>query len=457
MAVALTKSASKTVYRCADCGHVQSKWAGQCAGCLAWNTLTESIEARAPLRSTGYAGSADVTRVMPLAEVQAEPFARIVTGSGELDRVLGGGLVAGSAVLLGGDPGIGKSTLLLQTLARMSSRVKTLYVTGEESAQQVGLRARRLELDSQTVHILPAVELDTILRATRAFGPGVLVLDSIQTMYSPTLQSAPGSVGQVRECAAQLVAYAKQTGTAVILVGHVTKDGAIAGPRVLEHMVDTVLYFEGDGSGRYRMIRAMKNRYGAANELGIFAMTEAGLKEVRNPSAIFLSRSDHDAPGSVVTVLREGSRQLLVEVQALADTSQGGNPRRIAVGLDLNRMALLLAVLHRAGGAALHGADVFVNVVGGLRLSEPAGDLAVALAIQSSARGRALPRDWVVFGELGLTGELRPVSGGTERLREVAKHGFKHAVIPAANAPKEAVPGLEIVALQRLEDAFGLW
>lgn len=449
----MAKIDPKTLYRCSECGHAQPKWAGQCPGCGRWNTLVETIERPAGRRG-GYTGTASGDCIVRLSEVEAEDFARIPTGSGELDRVLGGGLVAGSAVLLGGDPGIGKSTLLLQTLAALSRRLKTLYVTGEESAQQVGLRAQRLQLDGSAIHVLAATELERILAAAREFRPRVLVLDSIQTLYTDALQSAPGSVAQVRECAAQIVAHAKQSGCATILVGHVTKDGAIAGPRVLEHMVDTVLYFEGDGGGRYRMIRAIKNRFGAANELGVFAMTEEGLKEVRNPSAIFLSRPEHDAPGSVVTVLREGSRPLLVEVQALADTGQGGG-RRIAVGLELNRLALLLAVLHRGGGAALHGADVFVNVVGGLRITETAGDLAVALAVQSSMRNRALPRDWVIFGELGLTGEVRPVAGGEERLREAAKHGFKRAIIPRANAPKHAIAGLEVAGVGRLEEALG--
>ncbi len=448
----------KVVYRCSDCGYAQSKWSGQCPGCGAWNSLVEGLEDRTPAagRFSGYAGAvpAEAANPMSLADVEAEEILRTPCGLEEFDRVLGGGLVAGSAVLIGGDPGIGKSTLLLQTIAALSERRKVLYITGEESIRQVSLRAKRLQLKCASVQILAETELERILATAAAHHPEFLVVDSIQTVYSELLQSAPGSVAQVRECAAQLVRFAKQTQTTVFLVGHVTKEGALAGPRVLEHMVDTVLYFEGDNSSRFRVIRAFKNRFGAVNELGVFAMTETGLKEVRNPSAIFLSRGDDEAPGSVVMVMREGSRPLLVEVQALVDESHLPTPRRVAVGMESNRLAMLLAVLHRHGGVPILNQDVFVNLVGGLRLSETAGDLAVALAVVSSYRDRAIPKDWVVFGELGLNGEVRPVQNGEERLREAAKHGFKHALAPAKNVAKGIHPGLEIVPVRSLREAI---
>jgi DNA repair protein RadA/Sms len=357
-------------------------------------------------------------------------------------------------VLIGGDPGIGKSTLLLQTVSSLSLHHSVLYITGEESISQVSLRARRLHLPCDSLQILAETELERILATADRYKPAYLVVDSIQTVYSEALQSAPGSVAQVRECAAQLVRFAKQTGTTVFLVGHVTKEGALAGPRVLEHMVDTVLYFEGDTSSRFRVIRAFKNRFGAVNELGVFAMTETGLKEVKNPSAIFLSRGDEDAAGSVVMVMREGSRPLLVEVQALVDESHLPTPRRVAVGMDNNRLAMLLAILHRHGGVPILNQDVFVNLVGGLRLSETAGDLAVVLAIVSSFRDRPIPRDWVVFGELGLNGEVRPVQNGEERLREAAKHGFAHALAPSKNIVKGQNPGLNVIPVRSLRDAI---
>jgi DNA repair protein RadA/Sms len=447
----------KVLYRCSECGQAQTKWAGQCPGCGAWNTLVEGVEDRptVPSRFTGFAGSAAGQQApIALADVVAEEVLRTSSGLEEFDRVLGGGLVAGSAILIGGDPGIGKSTLLLQILVALSDHRRVLYITGEESIRQVSLRARRLQLPSGGVHILAETGLENILAAMAGNRPEVLVVDSIQTVYSELLQSAPGSVAQVRECAARLVRFAKQTQTTVFLVGHVTKEGALAGPRVLEHMVDTVLYFEGDNSSRYRVIRAFKNRFGAVNELGVFAMTETGLREVRNPSAIFLSREDEEAPGSVVLVMREGSRPLLVEVQALVDESHLPAPRRVAVGMESNRLAMLLAILHRHGGVPLFNQDVFVNLVGGLRLSETAGDLAVALAVVSSYRDRVIPRDWVVFGELGLNGEVRPVQSGEERLKEAAKHGFKHALAPAKNVPKGGVPGLEIGPVKSLRDAI---
>ncbi|MGZ8219266.1 DNA repair protein RadA [Methylomagnum sp.] len=449
----------KVVYRCTECGHAQPKWAGQCPGCGGWNSLVEGVEERAPAaasRFAGYAGAAPTERAVPvsLAEVEAEEVHRIPCGLDEFDRVLGGGLVPGSAILIGGDPGIGKSTLLLQTVAALSQQRKVLYITGEESIRQVSLRAKRLDVPCAAVQILAETELERILATAIAHRPEFLVVDSIQTVYSEQLQSAPGSVAQVRECAAQLVRFAKQTQTTVFLVGHVTKEGALAGPRVLEHMVDTVLYFEGDSGSRFRVIRAFKNRFGAVNELGVFAMTEVGLREVRNPSAIFLSRGDEDAPGSVVMVMREGSRPMLVEVQALVDESHLPAPRRVAVGMENNRLAMLLAILHRHGGVPILGQDVFVNLVGGLRLGETAGDLAVVLAIVSSFRDRAIPRDWVVFGELGLNGEVRPVQNGEERLKEAAKHGFKHALAPAKNIVKGIDPGLEIVPVRSLREAI---
>jgi len=446
----------KIVYRCGECGHAQPKWAGQCPACGAWNTLVEGVEERVTSvpRFAGYAGGGEMATPVSLAEVEAEEVQRIPSGLSELDRVLGGGLVAGSAILIGGDPGIGKSTLLLQALAVLGERRKVLYVTGEESIRQVSLRARRLKLQCQGIRILAEISLERILAITASEQPEALVVDSIQTVFSEALQSAPGSVAQVRECAAQLVRYAKQTQTSVFLVGHVTKEGALAGPRVLEHIVDTVLYFEGDSGNRFRVIRAFKNRFGAVNELGVFAMTETGLREVRNPSAIFLSRGEDDAPGSVVMVMREGSRPLLVEVQALVDESHLPAPRRVAVGMEGNRLAMLLAVLHRHGGVPIFNQDVFVNLVGGLRLGETAGDLAVALAVASSYRDRAIPRDWLVFGELGLNGELRPVPNGEERLREAAKHGFRHALVPAKNIGRNRIDGLEAITVKTLREAL---
>ena len=384
---------------------------------------------------------------------------RFITGLSELDRVIGGGLVRGSVILIGGDPGIGKSTLLLQTLSclQRNNTLNTLYVTGEESAQQVGLRAQRLGLPLEEIRILTENSLEQILSAANKEQPQVVVIDSIQTVYTEYLQSAPGAVGQVRECAAQLVRYAKQTNTAVFLAGHVTKEGSLAGPRVLEHMVDTVLYFEGDSSSRYRIVRAVKNRYGAVNELGIFAMTDKGLREVSNPSAIFLSRHDEQVSGSTIMVTREGTRPLLVEVQALVDASQLGNPRRVILGLEQNRLAMLLAVLHRHVGVATGDQDVFINVVGGVRISETGADLPILLAILSSLRNQPLPRELVVFGEVGLSGEIRPVLNGPERLNEAAKHGFKQAVIPSANRPRQAISGLDIMAVNRLSDVMPLF
>jgi len=422
--------------------------------------MQESLAAPVPVRKgrhagyAGYAGAAVGVAVQSLQDVVSEETSRLSTGSSEFDRVLGGGLVPGSVVLLGGDPGIGKSTLLLQTMAALAAQLRTLYVTGEESPQQVSMRAQRLGLDSGTVRLFTETRVEDILATAQQEKPQVLVVDSVQTVYTELLQSAPGSVAQVRESAAQLVRYAKHTGTALFLVGHVTKDGQLAGPRVLEHMVDTVLYFEGDAGSRYRAIRAFKNRYGSVNELGVFAMTDKGLKEVSNPSAIFLSRHDEEVAGSVVMVTIEGSRPMLVEVQALVDESHLANPRRVTVGLEHNRLAMLLAVLHRHGGVATYDQDVFVNVVGGMRVSETAADLATMLAVLSSLRNRPVPQGLVVFGEVGLAGEIRPVPNGQDRLREAAKHGFSRALVPMANRPKQGVAGLEIIGVRRLDEAL---
>ena len=408
-------------------------------------------------RFSGYAGSAEAV-VQSLADVKPGDVERTPTGQTELNRVLGGGLVPGSVILIGGDPGVGKSTLLLQTLAMLSEQLNTLYVTGEESLEQVSMRSHRLGLTADKVRLLAETNIEAILTHTQKELPQVMVIDSIQTIYTEMLQSAPGAVAQVRESAAQLVRYAKKTGTALFLVGHVTKEGTLAGPRVLEHMVDTVLYFEGDTSSQFRVVRAIKNRFGAVNELGVFAMTEKGLKEVNNPSAIFLSRHEEQVPGSVIMVTREGSRPLLVEVQALVAESHLGNPRRVTVGLDQNRLAMLLAVLQRHGEIATYDQDVFINVVGGVRVTETAVDLPLLLAALSSLRNRALPKDMIVFGEVGLAGEIRPVQGGLDRLKEAAKHGFKRAVVPKANAPKQgALEGIEVTAVERLADAVDVF
>ncbi len=444
----------KLLYSCNACGAQASKWAGQCPDCGAWNTLTETLVSGNAGRHARHATLGETPKVIPMAQVPCQDEARFSTGVAELDRVLGGGLVTGSVVLIGGDPGIGKSTLLLQTLATLGERLKALYVTGEESPQQVRVRAQRLGLPDKNLLLLAETQVERILEAAARERPRVMVIDSIQTLYTDLLQSAPGSVAQVRESAAQLVRYAKHTDCALFLVGHVTKEGTLAGPRVLEHMVDTVLYFEGDSGSTFRLIRAVKNRFGAVNELGVFAMTDKGLREVSNPSAIFLSRHEQPVPGSVIMVTREGSRPLLVEVQALVDECQGTNPRRVTVGLDQNRLAMLLAVLHRHSGVAMYNQDVYVNVVGGVRVSETAADLAVLLAVLSSLRNRPLPSDMVVFGEVGLAGEIRPVQSGEPRLREALKHGFKRAIIPKANAPKSAIKGMEIIAVQRLSEAL---
>lgn len=444
---------ARTVYACTECGGQVLKWQGQCPHCQAWNTLVESVAEAAP-SSNRFALIAEGASLQRLSDVEATEEARLSTGVAEFDRVLGGGLVAGGVVLIGGDPGIGKSTLLLQALADMGANRKVLYVSGEESAQQIALRARRLGVDARQVHVLAEINLEKIQATIQSEKPEVAVIDSIQTLYSGQLQSAPGSVAQVRECAAQLTRVAKAGGTSIVFIGHVTKEGTLAGPRVLEHMVDTVLYFEGDTHSSFRLVRAFKNRYGAVNELGVFAMTDKGLKGVSNPSALFLSQHGTEVSGSCVMVTQEGTRPMLVEIQALVDEAHAPNPRRLTVGLEQNRLALLLAVLHRHAGIACFDQDVFVNAVGGVRITEPAADLAVLMAIVSSLKNKPLPAKLVVFGEVGLAGEVRAVQRGQERLREAAKLGFTHALIPKANRPRQAIAGMEVMAVERVEEAF---
>ena len=447
----------KSIYSCTECGGTSPKWLGKCPGCGAWNTLVESVEEGAPKNryQSNVRGLIASQPVTTLSEIEATDFDRQPTGIDELDRVLGGGIVTGGVILIGGDPGIGKSTLLLQALDSLSKNMKTLYVTGEESGAQVAMRSRRLGLAGSQVRVLTEIQLEKISATIDHEQPAVCVIDSIQTVYSEQLSSAPGSVAQVRECAAQLTRLAKSTSVTIILVGHVTKDGALAGPRVLEHIVDTVLYFEGDTHSSFRLVRAIKNRFGAVNEIGVFAMTEKGLKGVSNPSAIFLSTHGDPVAGSCVLVTLEGTRPLLVEIQALVD-SGGPSPRRLSVGIDRDRLAMMLAVLHRHAGIAANDQDVFVNAVGGVRISEPAADLAVMLAIQSSLRGRPLPRGFITFGEVGLAGEVRPAPRGQERLKEAAKLGFSVAIVPKANAPKKPIEGLTIHAVERIEQAIDL-
>ncbi len=445
----------KSIYSCNECGATSPKWLGKCPGCGAWNTLVETVAEGGGAKNR-FQSLARSQPVATLAEIEASEVARTPTGIGELDRVLGGGIVEGGVVLIGGDPGIGKSTLLLQALDALARQVKTLYVTGEESGAQVALRSKRLGLDGSQVRVLAEIQLERILATLDAERPAVCVIDSIQTLYSEQLSSAPGSVAQVRECAAHLTRTAKASGTTVVLVGHVTKEGTLAGPRVLEHIVDTVLYFEGDTHSSFRLVRAIKNRFGAVNEIGVFAMTERGLKGVTNPSAIFLStQASEPVPGSCVLVTLEGTRPLLVEVQALVDAG-GPSPRRLSVGLERDRLAMMLAVLHRHAGIAAFDQDVFVNAVGGVRITEPAADLAVMLAIQSSLRAKALPRGFIAFGEVGLAGEVRPAPRGQERLKEAAKLGFSVAVVPQANAPKKPIEGLTIHSVDRIEQAIDL-
>jgi DNA repair protein RadA/Sms len=444
---------AKTQYTCTACGAIHSKWNGQCNACQAWNTLEETLVAK-PSRQAprgGYAG--EKSQIFTLDDIQLSEDPRYSTHIAELDRVLGGGLVQGSVILMGGDPGIGKSTILIQTLASMSA-VKSLYVTGEESLQQVTLRAKRLELPLAHLRLLTETSVEQILAQAALEKPQLMVIDSIQTIYTEALQSAPGSVSQVREATAQLVRYAKQQQVALFIAGHVTKEGALAGPRVLEHMVDTVLYFEGSTNERYRILRAVKNRFGAVNEIGVFAMTDKGLRGVSNPSAIFLSRHAEAVAGSVIMVTREGTRPLLVEVQALVDDSHGANPRRVALGLEQNRIAMLLAVLHRHGGVSMFDQDVFANVVGGVKITETAADLPLLMAALSSFRNQTIAEDMIMFGEVGLAGEIRPVPNGEERLKEAAKHGFKQAIIPKTNLPRQPITGMTLQGVLRLEEAI---
>lgn len=449
----------KTAFVCNDCGSDYANWQGQCKDCGAWNTLSEIKLAASPAaakeaRLQGYAGTIGAQELQTLDQINLDKLPRISCGAEEFDRVLGGGLVHGSAILIGGNPGAGKSTLLLQTMCHLAQTMDALYVTGEESLQQVAMRAHRLGLPTTQLKMLSETNVEQICARAEQLKPKVLVVDSIQVVHSEDVTSAPGSVSQVRECAAFLTRYAKQTGTVLILVGHVTKDGSLAGPKVLEHMIDCSILLDGSEDSRFRTLRGQKNRFGAVNELGVFAMTEQGLKEVKNPSAIFLSRDELPAAGSVVMVVWEGTRPLLVEIQALVDDSPLGNPRRVAVGLEQNRLAMLLAVLHRHGGLQVGDQDVFVNVVGGVKVLETSADLALLLAIVSSFRDRALPQDLVVFGEVGLAGEIRPVPSGQERIHEAAKHGFKRAIVPHANAPKSGVAGMEIIAVKKLSEAL---
>lgn len=445
---------AKTIYVCTACGGNTPRWQGQCPACQAWNTLEESLS-ESTSTNARFQGLAQAVPRQKLSAIKAEDMPRLPTGVDEFDRVLGGGLVPGGVVLIGGDPGIGKSTLLLQALAEMSAAgVSVLYSSGEESAAQIALRAKRIALSAPQLEVLAEIQLEKLLTTIDAAHPQVVVVDSIQTVYSDALTSAPGSVAQVRECAAQLTRYAKSTGICMLMVGHVTKDGHLAGPRVLEHIVDTVLYFEGDTHSSFRLVRSIKNRFGAVNELGVFAMTEKGLKGVSNPSAIFLSQHAEMVPGACVLVTQEGSRPLLVEIQALVDTAHIPNPRRLAVGLEQHRLAMLLAVLHRHAGIACFDQDVFLNAVGGVKISEPAADLAVLLAIQSSIRNRALPKELIVFGEVGLAGEIRPCPRGQERLKEAAKLGFTIAIIPKANLPKSKIAGLRVIPVERIDEAI---
>jgi DNA repair protein RadA/Sms len=443
---------TKVEFVCANCGATHYQWAGQCLECKEWNALEEVFVTPSKVGQSASLKDLPPSRVQSLNEVKNQTSVRLSTGLSELDRTLGGGLVEGSVVLIGGDPGIGKSTLILQALASINSRENTLYVSGEESAQQISDRATRLGIDAD-VQLLSETYLEKILKTAKNLNPKVIVIDSIQTLVSDTSTSAPGSVTQVRDCAAQLTQYAKQTNTIMLMIGHVTKGGALAGPRILEHMVDTVLYFEGDAGGRYRIIRAVKNRFGAVNEISVFAMSEKGLQQITNPSAIFLSNENLSAPGSMVMVTREATRPLLIEVQALVDQANGA-PKRICVGMDQNRLALQLAILHKHGGIVTYDQDVFINVVGGIKVSETASDLVVMLAIVSSLRDRVIPKDWIAFGEVGLAGEVRPVYNAQERLAEAQKQGFKLAIVPKANVPKKPLKGIKVVAVGRLSEAL---
>jgi DNA repair protein RadA/Sms len=447
----------KSIYQCQDCGVTSSQWAGQCAGCQAWNTLVESVQAAEPAkgRPIGYAGT--IPERSKLSAIRPERLARLSSGYSEFDRVLGGGFVPGSVILLGGAPGAGKSTLLLQVTTLLSANKPCLYVTGEESLEQIALRAQRLGLNGDQLECVSETRVEAIAAMVEQVKPSLIVVDSVQVMQVESLSGAPGSVGQVRESAAQLTRLAKATGVIVLLVGHVTKEGALAGPKVLEHIIDASLLLEGDSGGRFRTLRAHKNRFGSVGELGVFAMTETGLREVKNPSAIFLSRPDSVAPGSSVICTWEGTRPLLVEVQALVDSSLGGSPKRIAVGLDGQRLAMLLAILHRHGHVQLGDQDVFVNAVGGVKVTETGADLGLLLACVSSFRGRPIPKHWVIFGEVGLSGEVRPVASGQERIREAAKHGFTKAIVPAANAPKQLINGIDVCRVERISQVLELF
>jgi DNA repair protein RadA/Sms len=445
----------KTAFVCNECGAEFNKWLGQCTECNAWNSVTEfrlPAESRSE-RAIGYAGAA-ASEVQRLDQIALDELPRFSSGAEEFDRVLGGGVVPGSAILIGGQPGAGKSTLLLQTMCTLAAQMPALYVTGEESLQQVAMRAQRLQLPTDALQLLAETDIHRVIAQAQRMQPRVLVVDSIQVVHDSEISSAPGSVSQVRECAAQLTRFAKQSGTALLLVGHVTKDGSLAGPKVLEHMIDCSIMLEGTGDSRFRTLRGIKNRFGAVNELGVFAMTEHGLREVKNPSAIFLTRGSEQSAGSVVMVVWEGTRPLLVEIQALVDNALGNNPRRVAVGLEQNRLAMLLAVLHRHGGLQVGDQDVFVNVVGGVKVLETSADLALLCAIVSSFRDRPLPQDLVVFGEVGLAGEIRPVPSGQERLHEAAKHGFRRAIVPRANRPKSGPAGMEVVGVNTLAEAL---
>ena len=452
--------APKTAYVCNDCGAEFSRWQGQCSACKAWYTISEVrlISASNSTKNDRFSGYAGETRakIQTLSEISLQETPRFTSGFKELDRVLGGGIVPGSAILIGGHPGAGKSTLLLQVMCGLAKNMTALYVTGEESLQQVAMRANRLNLPTDKLNMLSETSVEQICNLADQLKPQIIVVDSIQVMHLSDIQSSPGSVAQVRECASFLTRYAKTRQVAIIMVGHVTKDGTLAGPKVLEHAIDCSLLLEGEADSRFRTLRSHKNRFGAVNELGVFGMTEQGLREVKNPSAIFLSRGDEQTPGSSVMVLWEGTRPLLVEIQALVDHSMLANPRRVAVGLEQNRLALLLAVLHRHGGLQMSDQDVFVNVVGGVKVGETGADLALLLALISSFRNRPLPQDLVVFGEVGLAGEIRPVTSGQERISEAAKHGFKRAIVPFANKPKSAVENMEVFTVKKLSDALAI-
>ena len=446
----------KPTYVCTDCGANFNRWLGQCTECKAWNTVSEFRQAKAPGRGNNFSGFSGIVdaKVQNLDAIDLTDLPRFSSGFAEFDRVLGSGIVPGSAILIGGEPGAGKSTLLLQTMCDLANTMPALYVTGEESLQQVAMRAKRLDLPTNNLKMLSETSVENICQIAEREKPKIMVIDSIQVMHMSDIQSAPGSVSQVRETAAYLTRFAKQHHVAMLLVGHVTKDGSLAGPKVLEHCIDCSIMLEGSSDSRYRTLRGTKNRFGAVNELGVFAMTGAGLKEVKNPSAIFLTRSEEPTPGSIVMVLWEGTRPLLVEIQALVDHSALGNPRRVAVGADQNRLSMLLAILHRHGGLQLNDQDVFVNVVGGVKVTETSIDLALILALVSSFRDLALPQDLVIFGEVGLSGEIRPVPSGQERINEAAKHGFKRAIVPYNNMPKDPIKGMEVIGVKKLSEAL---